>query len=335
MQPEMGQLMTRQFMTGVAIALGLALGSSPADAQDWPAKPVTIVIPFAAGSGSDIVGRILAPYISERLGRPVIVDNVGGASGIAGASRVARAAPDGYQMVLGTSSTHSLNQTLYKRLPYNAVADFAPVALTVEQPIAVIARRDLPVNGLHELLGYMKANYAKMQYGSPGAGTTPHLACVALNASIGVDITHVPYRGAAPAMQDLMGSRIDYQCATFAPVIPQIEGNLVKGIALLKKTRSPALPTLATAHEQGLTDFEAGSWYAFFAPKGTPRTIVQKFNEATVAAMNMPAVQQRLQEVGTEPVAPERRSPEYLQEFVVSEIKKWAAAIKTSSMIID
>jgi len=335
MQPEMGQLMTRQFMTGAAIALGLALGSSPADAQDWPAKPVTMVIPFAAGSGSDIVGRILAPYISERLGRPVIVDNVGGASGIAGASRVARAAPDGYQIVLGTSSTHSLNQTLYKRLPYNAVADFAPVALTVEQPFAVIARRDLPVNGLHELLGYMKANYTKMQYGSPGAGTTPHLACVALNASIGVDITHVPYRGAAPAMQDLMGSRIDYQCATFAPVIPQIEGNLVKGIALLKKTRSPVLPTLATAHEQGLTDFEAGSWYAFFAPKGTPRTIVQKFNEATVAAMNMPAVQQRLQEVGTEPVAPERRSPEHLQEFVVTEIKKWAAAIKTSGMIID
>src|SRR5215475_15887750 len=139
MQPEMGQPMIRQFMTGAAIALG-ALGSSPADAQDWPAKPVTIVIPFAAGSGSDIVGRILAPYISELLGRPVVVENVGGSGGIAAVARVARAAPDGYQIVLGTAGTHAVNQTLYKRLPYNAAADFTPVVLTVEQPIAVIAR---------------------------------------------------------------------------------------------------------------------------------------------------------------------------------------------------
>src|SRR5207248_880312 len=171
-----------------------------------------------------------------------IVENVAGAGGITAVSRVARATPDGYQIVLGTGGTHSVNQTLYKRLPYNAVADFAPVALTVEQPIAVIARPDLPVNGLQELLGYMKAHHARMHYGSPGPGTTPHLACVLLNALIGVDITHVPYRGAAPAMQDLMAGRIDYQCAAFAPVIPQIESNLVKAIALLKRTRSPALP---------------------------------------------------------------------------------------------
>jgi tripartite-type tricarboxylate transporter receptor subunit TctC len=207
--------------------------------------------------------------------------------------------------------------------------------LTVEQPIAVIARTDLPINGLQELLSYMKANHTRMQYGSPGAGTTPHLACVLLNAMIGVDVTHVPYRGAAPAMQDLMAGRIDYQCATFAPVIPQIESNLVKAIALLQRTRSPALPTLATAHEQGLTNFEAGTWYAFFLPKGTPRAIVQKFNEITVATLNMRTVQQRLKEVGTEPVAPERRSPEYLQEFVASEIKKWAAAIRTSGVSLD
>src|SRR5262245_27109963 len=306
---HMEQAMIRSALATATIALGLApnalVGSGPAEAQDWPTRPVTLVIPFAAGSGSDIVGRILAPYISELLGRPVIVENVGGAGGITGVSRVARAAPDGYQIVLGTAGTHSVNQTLYKRLPYNAVADFVPVALTVEQPIAVIARTDLPVHDLQELLGYVKANHARMQYGSPGAGTTPHLACVLLNALIGVNVTHVPYRGAAPAMQDLMAGRIDYQCATFAPLLPQIQSNLVKAIALLKQTRSPALPTLATAHEQGLADFEAGSWYALFAPKGTPRAIVQKLNKVTVAAMNMPAVEQRLKEVGTDPVAPE------------------------------
>ncbi|HLQ90499.1 MAG TPA: tripartite tricarboxylate transporter substrate-binding protein [Xanthobacteraceae bacterium] len=330
--------MFRSAFTIGAIGLGIVLNpldAAPAGAQDWPARPVTIVIPFAAGSGSDIVGRILAPHISELLGRPVIVENVGVAGGITAVSRVARAAPDGYQIVLGTAGTHSVNQSLYKRLPYNAAADFAPVALTVEQPIAVIARPDLPVNGLQDLLSYMKANRARMQFGSPGIGTTPHLACVLLNASIGVDITHVPYRGAGPAMQDLMAGRIDYQCAAFAPVIPQIESNLVKAIALLKRTRSPILPTLATAHEQGLTDFEAVTWYAFFLPKGTPKAIVQKLNEVTVATMNMPAVQQRLKEVGSEPVAPDRRSPEYLQGFVVSEIKKWAAAVKASGVSID
>jgi tripartite-type tricarboxylate transporter receptor subunit TctC len=330
--------MIRTVLTIGTIALGIALnalGARSAKAQDWPTRPVTIVVPFAAGSGSDIVGRILAPHISEFVGRPVILENVGGAGGIAAVSRAARAAPDGYQIVLGTAGTHSVNQTLYRHLPYNAAADFTPVALTVEQPIALIARPTLPVNDLQELLSYMKKNHARMQYGSPGAGTTPHLACVLLNALIGVEITHVPYRGAAPAMQDLIAGRIDYQCAAIAPVIPQIQNNLVKAIALLRRTRSPALPILANAHEQGLDDFEATTWYAFFAPKGTPKAIVQKLNGAIVAAMNIPAVQQRLKEVGTEPVAPEKRSPEYLQQFIEQEIKKWAAAIKSSGTSID
>jgi tripartite-type tricarboxylate transporter receptor subunit TctC len=330
----MERAMIRPALTIAAIALELALNAA-ASAKDWPTKPVTLVIPFAAGSGSDIVGRILASHMSELLGRPVIVENVGGAGGITGVSRVARAAPDGYQIVLGTAGTHSVNQTLYKRLPYNAVADFAPVALTVEDPIAVIARTDLPVDDLQGLLNYMKAKYATMQYGSPGAGTVPHLACVLLNALIGVDVTHVPYRGAAPAMQDLMAGRIDYQCAAFAPVIPQIASNLVKAIALLNRTRSPALPMLATAHEQGLADLEASTWYALFAPKGTPDAIVRKLNEVTVATMKTPAIQQRLREVGAEPVAAERQSPEYLQAFMSSEVRRWAAAIKSSGTSID
>jgi len=330
--------MIRPALTIAAITLELALttsSSASARGQDWPTKPVTIVIPFAAGSGSDIVGRILAPHMSELLGRPVIVENVGGAGGITGVSRVARAAPDGYQIVLGTAGTHSVNQTLYRRLPYNVAADFAPVALTVEQPIAVIARTDLPVDDLQGLIGHIKAKHAGMQYGSPGAGTIPHLACVLLNRLIGVDVIHVPYRGAAPAMQDLMAGRIDYQCAAFAPVIPQIASNLVKAIALLKRTRSPALPMLATAHEQGLADFEASTWYALFVPKGTPNTIVQKLNEVTIVTMSMPAVQQRLREVGTEPVPPQRQSPEYLQEFMAREVDRWAAAIKSSGTGID
>jgi tripartite-type tricarboxylate transporter receptor subunit TctC len=334
--------MIRPALLIAAIASGLAscaFGATSARAEDlagrWPTRPITIVIPFAAGSGSDIVGRILAPHISGLLGQPVIVENVGGAGGITGVSRVARALPDGYQIVLGTAGTHAVNQMLYKRLPYNAVTDFTPVALTVEAPTAVVARPNLPVDDLQGFLSYIKARHAKMQYGSPGAGTLPHLACVLLNTLIGVDVTHVPYRGAGPAMQDLMAGRIDYQCATFAPVIPQIAGNLVKPIALLKRTRSPALPMLATAHEQGLTDFEAGTWYAFFAPNGTPNPIVQRLNEVTVAALSLPAVQQRLREVGTEPFAAERLSPDYLRQFMATELEKWASAIKSSGTIMD
>jgi tripartite-type tricarboxylate transporter receptor subunit TctC len=180
--------------------------------------------------------------------------------------------------------------------------------------------------------GGAKANQAKMRYGSGGAGSSAHLACALLNTTIGVDITHFPYRGGAPAMQDLIAGRIDYQCLAAERAVPQIQGNLVKAIAILTKNRSPLLPNLASAHEQGLADFEAGAWYAFLLPKGTPAAIVQKLHDATVATMNTPGVRERLSEFGNELVAPERRSPEYLQQFIASEIGKWAALLKAANI---
>ncbi len=318
-----------------AVAVGIALYGGPVPtvrAQDWPSRPVTMVVPLAAGSGLDVVGRILAPRLAELLGQQVIVENVGGAGGVTGANRVAKAPPDGYQFLLGTVGTHAQNQTLYKHPPYNAISDFAPVALIAEQPIALIARKDLPADGLREFIAYAKAHQAKMQYGSAGTGSAAHLACALFNATTGIDVTHVPYRGGAAAIQDLIAGRLDYQCPAVAIAIPQIEARLVKAVALLSRERSPQLPRLATAQEQGLAGFDAGIWYALFLPKDTPAPIVQKLHDAAVATMDTPAVDERMKSIGASGVASDRRSAEYLARFVASEIEKWAVPIKAAGL---
>jgi tripartite-type tricarboxylate transporter receptor subunit TctC len=317
------------------IAAAFMLAAAPAAAQDWPTRPVTMVVPFAAGSGSDILGRIIGPRLSENLGAPVIVEDVGGAGGMIGAARVMKAAPDGYQLLLATAGTHAINQTLYKKPLYNAATDFAPVALVASTPILLITRKDLPADSLPEFIAYARANQAKMQYGSPGAGSTSHLGCALFNAAIKVEVTHVPYRSTGQALQDLLAGRLDYQCVPVAGAVPQIESKLIKAIAIMSKQRSPILPMLATAHEQGLTDFEVETWYAIFLPKGTPGAIIQKLHGAAVAAMSAPDLQAKLQELGIEVVAPERRSPDYLARFVAQEIEKWAGPIKATGVSIE
>ena len=310
---------------GILLALtGMAL------AQAYPAKPITMIIPFAAGGPTDVLGRVMAQRMSETLGQQVVVENVGGAGGMTGSKRVADAAPDGYTFVLGTVGTHAQSQTMYKKPLYHAATDFTPVALIAEVPIVLITRKDLPVKDLKEFIAYAKANQTKMQYGSAGAGSATHLGCVLLNHLIGVDITHVPYRGTGPAMQDLQGGRIDYLCEIVSTAKPQIDGGTVKPIAILSKARSSNLPDLASAHEQGLTNFDLPSWYALFLPAKTPQPIIQRLNRATVAALEMPSLQQRLKQVGGDVIAPERRSPEYLAQFLAAEIKKWEGPIKAS-----
>ena len=308
-------------------------GTRPAAAENWPARPLTMVVPFAAGGGTDVLGRILGRRLSEILGQQVIIENVGGAGGMVGSARVAKAAPDGYQFVLG-SRADAINQTLYKNPLYNLATDLAPVALIADQPTLLVARNDLPVGNLVEFIAYARANQASMQMASAGAGSTGHLDCMLLNATIGINVTHVPYRGGGPAMQDLIAGRIDYICTLSATARQQIEGKLIKAVAILSRDRSAMLPGLASAREQGL-DFEASTWFGFFLPKGTPAPIVQKLNEATVAAIDTPSVQEQLKEVGAVAVAPERRSPGYLQKFVLSEIDRNAAPIKAAGLAID
>jgi len=310
----------------------VVVNAHPANAQDWPNRPMTLVAPFAAGGSTDAIARIVADGLSIQLHQPVIVENVGGAGGMTGTNRVAKAAPDGYQFVLGNVGTHAQNQTLYKAPLYNAATDFAPVVLMMDQSLVLVARNDFPASNLQEFIAYAKANQSKLQYSSSGAGGSNHLACVLLNAAIGINVTHIPYRGAGQAMQDLLAGRVDYQCPSAPTAMPQITGKTVKALAILSKNRSPSLPDLPSAHEQGLTDFDIPSWYALFLPKGTPDAIVRKLNAAAVAAMNTPAMQDRLKTIGSDLVGPERRSPEYLGKFVAAEIKKWAGPIGASGV---
>jgi len=311
------------------------LCTMPASAQDWPTRPVTLVVPFAAGGPIDSIGRILATPLSERLGQQIIVENVGGAGGMTGTARVAKAPPDGYQIVLGNVGTHAGNQTLYRNPLYNAATDFAAVILVVELPLVLVARKDLPAADLPTFVAYAKANRAAMQYGSGGAGSATHLACALLNAAAGIEATHVPYRGGAPAMQDLIAGRIDYLCIDTPIALPQIEAASIKPIAVLSQGRSESLPSLASAHEQGLASFAATNWAGLFLPKGAPAEIVTKLHATAVAAMETPSVQAQMKKVGADLVPSDRRSPAYLQKFVESEIEKWAGPIKASGLRAD
>jgi tripartite-type tricarboxylate transporter receptor subunit TctC len=320
----------------VAIAVLVSLTCvAPALAQDWPTRPVTMVVPFAAGGPADTVGRILAPGLSELLGQQVIIENVGGSGGMTGAARVAKAAPDGYQFVLGNMGTHAANQTFYKTPLYNSASDFTPVMLVAQTPLVLLARKNLSADNLREFIAYAKANQATMQYGSGGTGSASHLACVLSNSAIGINVTHVPYRGAAPAMQDLIAGRIDYQCPDTPIAIPQIHSKMVKAIAILTRERSPGLPAQATAHEQGLTDFDASNWFGAFFPKGTPAAVVDKLHAAMLTTINTAAVKARMADIGADLVTRERSSPDYLQRFVEAEIQKWAEPIKASGISME
>jgi len=320
----------RRIICSAVAAIALLLAPSTVSAQDWPTRAVTLVVPYAAGGPVDTLARILAARLSEILGQQVVIENMPGAGGMTGSSRVAKAAPDGYTVLLSGSAVLAINQTLYKKPLYNAVTDFAHVALFADSARVVIARKDLPANTLTEFVAYAKANQAKMQYGSAGAGSGMHVCAVLLNAAMGTAITHVPYRGSAPAMQDLIGGRIDFVAEQISTALPQIQSNTVKAIATLGLERAPGLENLPTAQEQGVAGLDCGSWASLSFPKGTPDEIVRHLAKAVNEAVETPATQERFKDIGVTIPPPERRTPEYLAKFVPSEIERWAAPIKAS-----
>jgi tripartite-type tricarboxylate transporter receptor subunit TctC len=319
--------------TALLAAVSLTLATA-AEAQEWPTRPLTMINPFAAGGPNDVLARLFAQRMGEVLGQPIVLENVGGAGGMNGADRVAKAVPDGYTFLLGTVGTQAQNQTLFKKPAYNSTTDFAAVALMVEAPLVLVARKDLPVRDMKEFVAYAKANKDKMQFASAGTGSAIHLGCALMNMVTGLDIVHVPYRGANPAMQDLMSGRVDYLCDIITTAKPQIDGGTVKLIAILTKERSPVLPNVPTATEQGF-DVEAYTWNAFFLPKGTPEPIIQKLNHATVEALKTPAVREKLENAGLVLVSDDRTTPDYLAKFVQSEIAKWAVPIKASGVSVE
>jgi tripartite-type tricarboxylate transporter receptor subunit TctC len=327
--------MKPEWIRAIAAFAALFTSGAAAVAQDWPLRPMTLVVPFAAGGSSDAIARIVAEGLRSKLGQPVYVENVGGAGGMLGANRVARAPPDGYQLVLGNIGTHAQNQAVYRRPLYNAATDFAPVGLVVDQTLLLLTRKDFPADNLQSFIAYARANQANLQYGSAGTGGSNHLACLLLNSAIGIDVAHVPYRSGAQALQDTLAGRIDYQCPSLPIALPQIKAGAVKALAVLSKSRSASLPELPSAQEQGLADFDVAGWYALFLPAAAPADIVQKLNRALVATLNTAEVRQRLQTIGCDLFTPDRSSPEYLRGFVAAEIAKWAAAIKASGIGLE
>lgn len=324
--------MFRQWLTAALAALVVATGA--ASAAPWPTRPVTMVVPFAAGGPTDVVGRILAGRLSEILKQQVIVVNVGGAGGMTGAARVAKARPDGYEVLLGTVGTQAYSQSLYKAPLYNANTDFAPVVLVAEQPLVLVLRKNFPAKTLQEFAAYARANAAKLSFGSGGAGSATHLGCVLLNSSIGVKVQHVPYRGSALALQDLIAGRIDYLCDAVSTELGPIKAGRVKPIAVLATRRSAVLSNLPTAQEEGFK-VDANNWIGLFYPRRTPEPIIRRLRDATVEAMNTPSLRSRMVTLGTELVGAGRTSPGYLQRFVSSQIEKWAVPIKESGVSAD
>jgi tripartite-type tricarboxylate transporter receptor subunit TctC len=318
----------------LSLAVSLAV-STAAVAEEWPSRPVSLIVPFAAGGPVDITARLLAVHLSKLLGQSVIVENVPGAGSMTGANRVAQAMPDGYTFLYGNSSTHTFSQIIHKKPPYNAVTDFAPVAVFVENSKVLLVRKDLPVKNLADFIAYTRAHQKTMQFGSAGLGSAAHITCVLLNSTIGVEVTHVPYRGLAPAMQDLTAGRIDYVCEIISSAVSHIKAGNVRALALLSPHRSSVLPDLPTADEQGLKGFDLDAWNAFFFPKGTPEPIVRKLAKATSDAVDIPEVQARLKSLGLNIAAPDRRNPDYVAALVKSELEKWRAPVLASGVALQ
>lgn len=322
-----------EFCARALLAAAAFITTMPVLAGDFPWRPMTMIIPFVAGGPSDFVGRVIAAGMGEILGQSVIVENVAGAGGMAGSARVANAAPDGYVFGLGTVGTHAQSQTLYKHPLYNAVTDFTPVVLIANVPLVLETRKDLPVFNFKEFVAYTREHQSQMLYGS--AGSAGQLGCVLVNYIIGVNVTHVPYRGSAPALQDLEAGRIDYMCDIMTTAKPPIDAGAVKGLAVLDSKRSPALPDVPTAAEQGISDANAYTWNAIFLPKNAPETVVKTLHDAAVAAMHTPAVRDRLTPLGAEIVPDSDTTPQYLADLVKSEIAKWAVPIKAAGVIVE
>jgi tripartite-type tricarboxylate transporter receptor subunit TctC len=295
-QNTMFELRTCDWLRLSVLACALLAVTQTAAAQSFPSRPLTLVVPFAAGGPSDVAGRVVAQGLSDKLGQQVVVENPAGAGGTLGSLRVAKALPDGYQFVIGNIGTHAWSQGLYKKPPYNTVTDFAALGLVVEAPRAIITPKSFPANTLSELIAYVKANQNRVKYGSASAGSASHVSCILLNAALGINIVHIPYRGLGPAMQDLIAGRIDYMCDSPSTSRPQIETNNVKAIATTDAKRTSVFPEVPTAREQGI-DFEVTAWQGLFLPKDTPDPIVRHLNQALSAALDLPFVRERFKAI--------------------------------------
>jgi tripartite-type tricarboxylate transporter receptor subunit TctC len=313
------------------LVMGLAV-TSAAWAQPYPAKPVTMIIPFAAGGPTDVLGRVMAQRMSEILGQQVVVENVGGAGGMTGAKRVADAPADGYNFVLGTVGTHAQGQTIYKKPLYNASTDFTPVALIAEVPIVLITRKDLPVSNLKEFVAYAKANPRKLSFASAGAGNQTQLVAELLKAKAGIEAIHVPYKSGAEMVTAVLGEQVQFTFPDISILIPLIREHKVKALAVTSARRHPQLPDVPTLMESGFPDFAITFWSGVVAPAGTPAAIVAKLNAAIDKGLRSREIQDKLAAIGSQ-TAP--GAPQDFAAFIASEAIKWRAVAAMAGVSLD
>jgi tripartite-type tricarboxylate transporter receptor subunit TctC len=316
-------------------AVALAALATSAVADTYPSRVITMVIPYAAGGPSDTFGRILAEGMSRKLGQRVIVENVSGAGGAIAGARIVKAQPDGYQILLGNIGTNALVSTLFTSPPYDPVNDLEPVILLSRDTRVLLVNPNFPAKTFPEFVAYVKKNAEMMSFGSGGIGSTAHAGCLLMDSVLGVEVTHVPYRGAGPAMQDLIGGRIDFMCDALVSTISNIQGGMLRPIIILGDKRSPLLPGVPSAKELGMPQLDVTGWQSLSVPKGTPHRVIEALNKAASEALDSPEVRERLESLGENPTPPDQRSPEYFREFAKKETERWRGPLQASGVRLN
>ena len=324
--------MIRTILAAVA-ALGLMAG--PAVAQSYPSRPVTLIVPFAAGGPTDVVARIIGEHMSKVLGQQVVVENVVGAGGTTGITRGAQSKADGYTLMMGHMGTHGAAPALYSKLKYDPTKDFAPIGMASGTPIVIVAKKDFPAKDLKEFIAHLKANQATLNQAHAGVGSVSFTTCTMLNYQLGTKFTQVAFRGTGPALNAMVGGQVDFMCDQIVNLVEQIKGGTIRAYAIATPERSPALPDVPTTKEAGLPDYEVSAWNAVFAPKGTPKEVVTKLNDALDKALDDPATRKRLLDIGG--VLPDKagRTPEALGKFVAAEVVRWNKVLKAAGVTVD
>jgi tripartite-type tricarboxylate transporter receptor subunit TctC len=321
--------MARHWMAA-AVLLMLA-GINGANAEDYPARTVTIIVPFAVGGPADITARIVADIFNRHLGQKFVVENVGGAGGTIGALRAARAAPDGYTLLSGHLGTNALAPAFYPDLAYDPQKDFEPIGLTAEYPELLVVRKDFPASNLKEFVAYAKANASKLNVGHAGLGSVSYIGCLLLNSAIGIKPTLVPFTGTAPVLNAMLGGQIDYECDPVLGTLSQVQAGAVKALAIAARKRSPMLPDVPTSYEQGFGEFDCAPFYAVFAPKGTPQPVIEKLVEALDKGLGEAQVQKRFLDLGADIVEPGRRGPKPLADLIRNESARLMPILKAAA----
>ena len=315
----------------VGIIAGLAL-AGPVKAQDYPSKPIRLVVPFAAGGATDVLARLVGERLTASLGQQVVVDNRPGAGGNIGSDLVARAEPDGYTILMGAVGTHAINPSLYPKMPYDPVKDFAPVTLVASVPNVLVVNPEVPANSVQELIDLAKAKPGELNFASSGNGTSIHLSGELFKAMTGTDIVHVPYKGSGPAVTDLLGGQVQMMFDNMPSSLPHVKAGKLRALGVTSAKRSPALPEVPTIAEAGVPGYDATSWFGILAPAGTPEPVVTRLQGAIVQALGEPEMRQRMADLGAEPVGD---TPAEFGQFIAAEIAKWAKVVNDAGVKLE